>query len=120
MIRPPPSSTRSATLCPYTTLFRSVRIRAVQLTLIPSLRAQRSNPDNLCFLPISGLPQPLRGFAMTDHGNEAPIFLHTTIRARLGRCLPRSEAHTSDLQSLMRISYAVFFLKKKNTQQYDY
>src|SRR3546814_1514681 len=80
MIRRPPRSTRTDTLFPYTTLFRSVRPR-------------------LC-------AQPWRGFCAS--------------RAPLGRALVdaqrrsgRSEEHTSELQSLMRISYAVFCLKKK-------
>src|SRR3546814_4361371 len=72
MIRRPPRSTRTDTLFPYTTLFRS-----------PALR-----PRNI----------PLR---------KPPV------RSCVSRL--RSEEHTSELQSLMRISYAVFCLKKKNT-----
>src|SRR3546814_6339846 len=75
MIRRPPRSTRTDTLFPYTTLFRS---RAAPV------RAGRPVPPN-------------RRAAAADR-----------------RSAPRSEEHTSELQSLMRISYAVFCLKKKN------
>src|SRR3546814_8861989 len=75
MIRRPPRSTRTDTLFPYTTLFRSVRPRTVR----------------------KGRPQPVRcGGGGGTHATA-----------------PRSEEHTSELQSLMRISYAVFCLKKK-------
>src|SRR3546814_4243762 len=80
MIRRPPRSTRTDTLFPYTTLFRSAR------------------PDrNPSLLPMSAIQWP------------HPI-LHKAIWAKRRR----SEEHTSELQSLMRISYAVFCLKKEN------
>src|SRR3546814_2516382 len=75
MIRRPPRSTRTDTLFPYTTLFRSAR---------PSPRSTR--PGN--------------------NASSVPNCSAITIGAR-------SEEHTSELQSLMRISYAVFCLKKK-------
>src|SRR3546814_5401368 len=78
MIRRPPRSTRTDTLFPYTTLFRS---------LCPPA------PDGAGACRHS----------ITDR--------HATIRLRPCK---RSEEHTSELQSLMRISYAVFCLKKKN------
>src|SRR3546814_2465240 len=88
MIRRPPRSTRTDTLCPYTTLFRS-------------RRANRPATGR------AGLPwicwQRFR-FCRDAPGNER--------EALLLRCI-RSEEHTSELQSLMRISYAVFCLKKK-------
>src|SRR3546814_3465502 len=77
MIRRPPRSTRTDTLFPYTTLFRSSS---------PGSRCCRRSG---CWSPGS----PARG----SHGGR----------------LRRSEEHTSELQSLMRISYAVFCLKKK-------
>src|SRR3546814_17321918 len=79
MIRRPPRSTRTDTLFPYTTLFRS----------------------HPCFLCLRILRQPC--------GRSHPCF---TIRPT-SMSMPRSEEHTSELQSLMRISYAVFCLKKK-------
>src|SRR3546814_10916046 len=80
MIRRPPRSTRTDTLFPYTTLFRSRR------------------PDS----ELGSQTRP------SDHEDRSPASgqLH---RSR------RSEEHTSELQSLMRISYAVFCLKKKKT-----
>src|SRR3546814_16623249 len=84
MIRRPPRSTRTDTLFPYTTLFRSTSLR---LGLVPD------------------------DFAAIRRGPEAPHWS------------PRSEEHTSELQSLMRISYAVFCLKKKKilvSTQYEY
>src|SRR3546814_7885670 len=83
MIRRPPRSTRTDTLFPYTTLFRSRR----------SLPAWRGVPA-----------------AFARRSSEA-----TVRRGRGGRS--RSEEHTSELQSLMRISYAVFCLKKKIKKQ---
>src|SRR3546814_4770624 len=91
MIRQPPRSTRTDTLFPYTTLFRSANVGAAPLPLRPA-RAGRSR---------------LR---------EARYALLDTRRSRGGRT--RSEEHTSELQSLMRISYAVFCLKKKNHSTY--
>src|SRR3546814_7264351 len=82
MIRRPPRSTRTDTLFPYTTLFRSI---ASGLTAISS-RSADSVEDLACEL--------------------------TERLSALGRA-HRSEEHTSELQSLMRISYAVFCLKKK-------
>src|SRR3546814_4172463 len=80
MIRRPPRSTRTDTLFPYTTLFRSVRRHAAS------------------------------GVRLRD---KLPGFLPVPIRCQDFRCSRRSEEHTSELQSLMRISYAVFCLKKK-------
>src|SRR3546814_4340341 len=85
MIRRPPRSTRTDTLFPYTTLFRSQHLRAR-----PRGRAARLQP-----VPLSR-PRP-----------QLP-------RRPGAGTRPRSEEHTSELQSLMRISYAVFCLKKKN------
>src|SRR3546814_3302450 len=87
MIRRPPRSTRTDTLFPYTTLFRSARLPRVR-SACPLPRRQR---------PVCrALP------ARDDTAWRC--------RAKL-----RSEEHTSELQSLMRISYAVFCLKKKKT-----
>src|SRR3546814_2709100 len=89
MIRRPPRSTRTDTLFPYTTLFRSRIYRA---------RIFRSD-RTLC--RRYGLEHAGLAISMEDEDGEKEI--------RRGR----SEEHTSELQSLMRISYAVFCLKKK-------
>src|SRR3546814_10873511 len=88
MIRRPPRSTRTDTLFPYTTLFRS--------------QPQRNGRE----LPRS-YPHRRQRFIATAGPTAALI---TSDRRRENR----SEEHTSELQSLMRISYAVFCLKKKN------
>src|SRR3546814_12644450 len=87
MIRRPPRSTRTDTLFPYTTLFRS-----------GTWPQPRAGPR---WHRTHALGDPRRA----DDEQRAP--------ARDGRGRARSEEHTSELQSLMRISYAVFCLKKK-------
>src|SRR3546814_4677346 len=94
MIRRPPRSTRTDTLFPYTTLFRSVALRQV------SNRRRKT---------LNGLKAAL------EHGPPADVPEPTPAAVDAERALAalRSEEHTSELQSLMRISYAVFCLKKK-------
>src|SRR3546814_3807479 len=95
MIRRPPRSTRTDTLFPYTTLFRSLR------------RAGGARPPRLLRrAPEGGAARP--GRAPRPHHRR-----HGTRRRGRPRPPARSEEHTSELQSLMRISYAVFCLKKK-------
>src|SRR3546814_8495596 len=99
MIRGPPRSTRCDTLFPYSTLFRSVgflvggiddlAIDAIFLVRIAWLRAS--------------VMRRYRRARLSDF----------VVRRDAGRIAIRSEEHTSELQSLMRISYAVFCLKKK-------
>src|SRR3546814_5396823 len=88
MIRRPPRSTRTDTLFPYTTLFRSQQFLGVP-------------PE--CLILTMRLNQKYFPLFEPDTGKLTHRFL-------------RSEEHTSELQSLMRISYAVFCLKKKNKQ----
>src|SRR3546814_2457154 len=92
MIRRPPRSTRTDTLFPYTTLFRSphqsILIRSCR---VPPKAVYRGTPETCRTLLGSG---------------------------RRWLTLARSEEHTSELQSLMRISYAVFCLKKKKKNQF--
>src|SRR3546814_7850976 len=99
MIRRPPRSTRSDTLFPYTTLFRSVLIGREDL-LLHAIARQADLPEPLIAIGIE------RGVDPFPANGE-----HAGGGARLIR---RSEEHTSELQSLMRISYAVFCLKNKN------
>src|SRR3546814_4998456 len=106
MIRRPPRSTLTDTLFPYTTLFRSVyrplHFLGGKLTVFPPFRVPI--PRDFDFPILSVAPE-----AVPRHEHLGPV-----LRGRLHR-LPRSEEHTSELQSLMRISYAVFCLKKKKT-----
>src|SRR3546814_10860573 len=107
MRRRPPRSTRTYTLFPYTTLFRSA-FRAHQ-----SHRRDRQclADDGLGLRAAAPLTRDGEGF----RGNPAPDARAIPRRRRLGTgSAPRSEEHTSELQSLMRTSYAVFCLKKNN------
>src|SRR3546814_2033570 len=101
MIRRPPRSTRTDTLFPYTTLFRSW---VAELLRDLALRVPPNVGEGLRTL-IDGARQGRR-FAALDLEQQRDVL-----------DLFRSEEHTSELQSLMRISYAVFCLKKKKTQE---
>src|SRR3546814_14299766 len=92
MIRRPPRSTRTDTLFPYTTLFRSYIARS-------SLKKLFGKEATVCWIR-TGKSAPEK--------SVEPFVPDTR----------RSEEHTSELQSLMRISYAVFCLKKKKKQQH--
>src|SRR3546814_1438848 len=108
MIRRPPRSTRTDTLFPYTTLFRPVlRVRVRE-------PGRRQGP--VAGRAVSGDGQVrggdlplLRLVREVDHWPPGVVGLED----RPARFHHRSEEHTSELQSLMRISYAVFCLKKK-------
>src|SRR3546814_6252383 len=101
MIRRPPRSTRTDTLFPYTTLFRS--------------RLAPAWPDGHCCQAPSVLvyAQGLRRSGSTAQRNRRSGVSAIQIQTDLLLRFFRSEEHTSELQSLMRISYAVFCLKKK-------
>src|SRR3546814_3658027 len=129
MIRRPPRSTRTDTRVPYTTLFRSRRSERAQRQ--PRLLRLRRAPAESGTL--HGLRRPAARLSRRGdrrrvllgrrHGLEYAALAGPQQRAAArhpdlpGRSLvgegPRSEEHTSELQSLMRISYAVFCLKKK-------
>src|SRR3546814_7797126 len=103
MIRRPPRSTRTDTLFPYTTLFRSASwIGSVRLAAGWARAGIMEISFILCnvYYEIGTLPAII-------------ITYHQYVKTRAGRRSRRSEEHTSELQSLMRISYAVFCLKKK-------
>src|SRR3546814_1212138 len=105
MIRRPPRSTRTDTLFPYTTLFRSQSLRFPISPLIVGTRGDESSRQ-IGAKQIQEACQP-RG--------SAPVHAQYE-KCRLMGTRPRSEEHTSELQSLMRLSYAVFCLKKKNRE----
>src|SRR3546814_6565806 len=102
MIRRPPRSTRTDTLFPYTTLFRSRLVGELERPFIsgvaerPGLRLVIGHAERV---PRAPAPRAI--------GHGPAQRLQRLLRAA------RSEEHTSELQSLMRISYAVFCLKKK-------
>src|SRR3546814_2935771 len=104
MIRRPPRSTRTDTLFPYTTLFRS-RI-----------------PENLQAIAEESVIKTREGYtkmsSVAKDGVKAleEVMLVAQAGARTIGEKVRSEEHTSELQSLMRSSYAVFCLQKKTTQ----
>src|SRR3546814_6310825 len=94
MIRRPPRSTRTDTLFPYTTLFRSP-VRQHRNTSTGAIKATPAF-SALMLTPVSAFKTDM-----------------AVVQARPKPHTNRSEEHTSELQSLMRISYAVFCLKKK-------
>src|SRR3546814_10781259 len=109
MIRRPPRSTRTDTLFPYTTLFRSRLLRRGMTygpRLDPADPASVAAPRGLMFMAY----------------NASIAEQYETIQRWVngGNISGRSEEHTSELQSLMRISYAVFCLKKKRKEQHMY
>src|SRR3546814_3673663 len=102
MIRRPPRSTRTDTLFPYTTLFRSVLLHA-ELMMV---RSGHSRSD-------AAILRTATLYSLRDASIRSCL-------AERGLYETRSEEHTSELQSLMRISYAVFCLKKKkNINKYN-
>src|SRR3546814_10603937 len=113
MIRRPPRSTRTDTLFPYTTLFRSKRRPHFNSADTAVLSAKGKRKVNEAGLPPAAEPQ---GLHPSLKGTGIGLS-HLRCRCRSApRRRPRgfrSEEHTSELQSLMRISYAVFCLKKK-------
>src|SRR3546814_9187530 len=136
MIRRPPRSTRTDTLFPYTTLFRSALWRDIDSSTITesarlallseiagAMRAQIADLIRSLLtgtLPGGGLEMLQPGVSRLADEVDRLLRPETLRRAEtiadhlaaLG-APPRSEEHTSELQSLMRISYAVFCLKKK-------
>src|SRR3546814_7510541 len=96
MVRRPPRSTRTDTLFPYTTLFRSRIFDLDQQSVLPLAMADPGMIEKFLhrYLPLQ---KPVTG------------------KSTRAFVIERSEEHTSELQSLMRISYAVFCLKKKKT-----
>src|SRR3546814_7482517 len=109
MRRRPPRSTRTDTLFPYTTLFRSPAGMINEKLFEQSSDLFVFDRRKLGFDPFIGGDQIV--------GRRPPAsFEKHCANNQDGRC-ERSEEHTSELQSLMRISYAVFCLKKKKNTQ---
>src|SRR3546814_5421619 len=120
MILRPPRSTRTDTLFPYTTLFRSFRAQ-----LLYDLLGQPTEIRKPC---ATGNPGPTKeddisliSLCQQVRGDDWAVRkeTHSNSLSELGRfsyAMLRSEEHTSELQSLMRLSYAVFCLKKNKRQ----
>src|SRR3546814_7317726 len=114
MIRRPPRSTRTDTLFPYTTLFRS-RLKAE----IEAISRAQGNRKREALTLISNRTKALLDKDLQEHSDFGEVanvsfeFSGDWIAINGDR----SEEHTSELQSLMRISYAVFCLQKKNNNK---
>src|SRR3546814_15521897 len=125
MIRRPPRTTRTDTLFPYTTLFRSLTPaqqfwiikHGIKMTAMPAWG--KTHPDPLIWDMVAFV-RKLPGMSPTEYKQlvaSAPAE-HDEMMEEMGpEHAHRSEEHTSELQSLMRISYAVFCLKKKTIKQ---
>src|SRR3546814_7449926 len=132
MIRRPPRSTRTDTLFPYTTLFRSVRRHAARAArrLVDHDPRVRQRDAHAGFAGGEQEAAHRRGLADADGADARANILHRVVDRHARRDDParrvdvhidvllrifrlRSEEHTSELQSLMRNSYAVFCLKKQ-------
>src|SRR3546814_2579041 len=103
MIRRPPRSTRTDTLFPYTTLFRSNKVFSAKSMLADANGSKRSHA---CRTRRRHVRKGVR--RLSERFGRTPDFRRRTSPTAQNR----SEEHTSELQSLMRISYAVFCLKK--------
>src|SRR3546814_10622735 len=108
MIRRPPRSTRTDTLFPYTTLFRSNNAVLME--------TEMNDQETLVTLTADIVAAHVSNNSVAV--SDLPLLIQTVHAALAGlgesAAPERSEEHTSELQSLMRISYAVFCLKKKN------
>src|SRR3546814_10788153 len=116
MIRRPPRSTRTDTTFPYTTLFRSRDLRTAQWRMVHGhgdRRWQRQCAGN------AGMPRLRERIDGARSADSGALNSRSAAGTRCGQ-RRRSEEHTSELQSLMRISYAVFCLKKKKRTQDKY
>src|SRR3546814_3252262 len=109
MVRRQPRTTRTDTRFPYPTLFRSVVLRQIKVTPAQGATAPGGTVDYIA--------QGIYSDSPTARDITESVINWTIANPSIGTI--RSEEHTAELQSLMRISYAVFCLKKKiqNTQQ---
>src|SRR3546814_4017793 len=115
MIRPPPRSTRTDTLCPYTPLVRSTSFARCTASSERASGMMRGEDGLLADLDALAIP-----FAAHEHVAVFTVAESDAVNAAIPGAhtknlflKDRSEEHTSELQSLMRISYAVFCLQKK-------
>src|SRR3546814_1591300 len=128
MIRRAPRSTRTDTLFPYTTLFRSGKAETMRglaglgdLTLTCTATQSRNYSLGVALgggRSVEAALAAARGVVEGRFSAAATLAMARPLAVEMPIC-ERSEEHTSELQSLMRISYAVFCLKKKNTTQHE-
>src|SRR3546814_1434335 len=113
MIRRPPRSTRTDTLFPYTTLFRSILVEVVHVLLVDRAHGDDHDLNGRAGGKVPHLAE-LGGIVEEIVEGLAGIEAFEMLLGDLERLVDalRSEEHTSELQSLMRISYADFCLKK--------
>src|SRR3546814_2351250 len=114
MIRRPPRSTRTDTLFPYTTLFRSPGAGEIRSNLAAGGSAEKAG--------LTPREQEICAALAPELKRRGLLFVGIDViggqwLTEINVTSPRSEEHTSELQSLMRISYAVFCLKKKKKNQ---
>src|SRR3546814_1638565 len=105
MVRPPPRSTRTDTRFPYTTLFRSAERSEGTMEARQGRDAAGGS--------MRHAHDSATGHVSWPGTHSLQCLMHKLMRPSSGNRFDRSEEHTSELQSLMRISYAVFCLKKK-------
>src|SRR3546814_9934878 len=118
MVRRPPRSTRTYTLFPYTTLFRSGLCQGLHgpFDVMQFVQAEQAQAKRLEIVSLIALQRHPGGSLQAGFGEffGGPYAVIVGVADHHAR---RSEEHTSELQSLMRISYAVFCLKKKKQQE---
>src|SRR3546814_7559275 len=113
MIRRPPRTKRTDTRFPYTPLFRSSRSAAVR-SVTPCSRSSAS-AARLNTASATSISIKVKPFSAERLQKVKPFSAERRQEGKPRSLIDRSEEHTSELQSLMRISYAVFCLKKKTT-----
>src|SRR3546814_3258183 len=131
MSRRPPRSTRTDTLFPYTTLFRAIAIARKHDTLSPAHHRDFGQGEDHELAVVAGDGEIIgvggqrpghlqpRAGAWRHHLPALSRFRQKIVAFRNESTAVRSEEHTSELPSLMRTSYAVFCLTKKNNMQND-
>src|SRR3546814_4877325 len=126
MMRLPPRCTRTDTLFPYTTLFRSAGVTHLLQRMAQPSPHQDCRPGTRCWDPLASARGEVVG-GLHPRQPQALELRNRRLVTRIGQWVPamnagttRSEEHTSELQSLMRISYAVFCLKKKKNTHRNY
>src|SRR3546814_1259859 len=117
MIRRPPRSTRTDTLFPYTTLFRSSALVLLRKEAARETREQDDRQadqrDEYCEPAQRSRQDPSDAALITVSRTSEPVVESSKEATGSTRAPVRSDEHTSEIQSLMRISYTVFCLKKK-------